>query len=884
MSVKDDKPALPPKKWNPFAAKDSRAIEAAFQKLGQEEDGQHRGRTIGKDSTGIVGKDTEPKSGQQPNRSLGAGDKESAASKVPVNEDYLFDVDIPNRELGPTFWLGNVYDVRRGTWFFVEGVNLRPCDENLAVQLEEGYLKTKPWRTSSRQSRSLSRPRTDSISSETHDGSKDHTSDTENKNMFDEPADMVDARGSSSTAPIQTPALTHRLFGAYMNSLVTYQDSSTAWLLSDDFLSKVSSTVYQRFAGGAHLSGTKLVRGYTDPAKRKAKDTKRAQTPPPSSERSESKARSDDAIKEKATKRLSMPPAPDVGQEVNELDNSQDVQEKQQPEPRLRTLERQMSSLLSNALPEDPEKQDEEARKREEEEIRDDYKDTPGDAQDREIEHLILVTHGIGQRLGARFESFNFIHDVNELRKTLKSVYGMSTDLQALNAELDEPFKNCRIQVLPICWRHLLDFPRHSLKRNKKEFDLTENDMDEDEDQYPSLQDITVEGVPALRNIVADLALDILLYQNQAYKDHISRIVAGEANRIYGLFKERNPTFHGKVSLIGHSLGSAVFFDVLSDQAKANSTSTKLPPGGADIALDFEVENMFCLGSPIGLFQMLKGKTIAARASTDKQRSERSTDGIKDLLTTASHALTTISPVTSGTTSDPIYSSPKCHELFNIFHPSDPIAYRLEPLITPAMSTLKPQPLPYTKKGIFGAPIGQGFTGIPARVGQSFSGLWSNFSSGLASSFINRSLGISAADAAKLNAPAASSSQQSRIAQSLGGGTNIVGGGVITSVSPQAMAVLKGEDEKKRKLSLDAQTMVQLDEHPPTLIDSEMETLYSGFQKRRKSAQENDANLRDLGESPAWQELEEQGRKLRREEAKVRALNSNGRVDYSIQE
>jgi hypothetical protein len=33
--------------------------------------------------------------------------------------------------------------------------------------------------------------------------------------------------------------------------------------------------------------------------------------------------------------------------------------------------------------------------------------------------------------------------------------------------------------------------------------------------------------------------------------------VAEECNRIYKLFKQRNPDFKGKVSLVGHSLGSA---------------------------------------------------------------------------------------------------------------------------------------------------------------------------------------------------------------------------------------------------------------------------------------------------------------------------------------
>lgn len=72
------------------------------------------------------------------------------------------------------------------------------------------------------------------------------------------------------------------------------------------------------------------------------------------------------------------------------------------------------------------------------------------------------------------------------------------------------------------------------------------------------------------------------------------------------------------------------------------------------------------------------------------------------------------------------------------------------------------------------------------------------------------------------------------------------------------------------------------DEHPPTLIDGEIETLYAGFQKRRKSQQSDEG--RDLGENAEWAEADDRARRLRREEDKVRALNANGRVDFSIQE
>jgi len=73
---------------------------------------------------------------------------------------------------------------------------------------------------------------------------------------------------SASISPPQDQPRTHRLFGAHMNSVVTYQNATTAWILTDDFLSRMSSTVYQRFAGGGHFAGVKVIRGYTDLSKK----------------------------------------------------------------------------------------------------------------------------------------------------------------------------------------------------------------------------------------------------------------------------------------------------------------------------------------------------------------------------------------------------------------------------------------------------------------------------------------------------------------------------------------------------------------------------------------------------------------------------------------
>lgn len=867
-----------PKKWDLFSESDSKSIEAAFQKLSEESEASDRQKLAGLNSPA----DTHFGS----HESGDVGDiPELKTVKVPVNEDYLFDVDVQNREFGPAYWLGPVYEIRRGTWFYSDGVRLKPCEENLAYQLEEGYLKIKPWRFAPEQPRPGSQTRSRPTSLRAGAGeelakalreskSASVTPKSSNENLKSQfTPNSAERAGRSQDTSLSSPMKAHRLFGSYMNSVVTYQDSRTAWLLTDDFMSRMSSTVYQRFAGGAHFAGTKLIRGYEDKSTGPIKDGKLTDGPGSASEVEDSDGHSEEG--DESVDGLSKSPS-------------------SPSEVRRKTLERQMSSLVASAEPEDLAKQEEEVRKRAEKEIRNDYKEREGDEQDREIEHLLLVTHGIGQRLGIRMESVNFVHDVNTMRKTLKSVYSNSPDLQALNGEVEKLPKNCRVQVLPICWRHLLDFPKQSLRHNRQEHDLGDTDFDDDE--YPTLEEITVDGVPAVRNLITDLALDILLYQSPAYKSHISRIVLQECNRIYALFKERNPNFKGKVSLVGHSLGSAIMFDLLCRQPQHKSKWARQQPkqqqkgkrnGDEVVEFDFEVEDFYALGSPIGLFQMLKGRTLAARQAMNFVPPETPGDLTDDPF---------LGPPLSKSakTFDITTSAPKCQQVFNIFHPTDPISYRLEPLISPAMASLKPQPLPYTKRGIFGAPVGQGLNGISARVGQSVSGFWSGFTSGIASSLLNRSLGLSAEDQSKLGN--ATSGPQSRAPLSMGNNPLNPSGAPLQHTGSDLSQY--SNDEKKRRLTgLTTETIATGDdgEHPLTLIDSEIETLYSGFQKGRKTAIEDDkaqtaerASDEDTKEADLaaeeWADLEEKSRKLKREEAKVRALNANGRVDYSIQE
>ncbi|CCC13020.1 unnamed protein product [Sordaria macrospora k-hell] len=818
----DQKTKPQPKKYAPFSSGDSRALEVAYQARLEELEQQ---RSNPKRSTSVRLGSKRPRvvSGDEANNTNldSTEDEAKDHTRVPVNEDFLFDVDLDDRELAPVYWEGPVYEVRRGTWFYQEGSTVRPCEENLAAQLEEGYLKIRPW---------MYPTRTHSDS-----GTKTVTPKTSVSNLKAAAAAQKETAAKTETTVVQHQPQTYRLFGAYMNNIATYHDESTAWLSSEEQDEKLQKALKRRSApaGAQSLSEEAVV--------------------------------------------VKQEPEEEASDEI---------------ESTRARLTRQISNLIEGVK--DPEAEAEAIRKREEKEIRDDYNARLGETQGREIEHLVLVTHGIGQLLGKKIESVNFVHDVNMLRKTLKETYSSSADLRALNGEIEvEGPGNSRVQVLPVVWRHLLDFPKRKPRRN--EHDL--GDAPYEEDEYPSLEDITIEGVAFARSLISDLALDVLLYQS-AYRETIVEIVLREANRIYKLFRDRNPNFKGKVHVIGHSLGSAIMFDILCRQReKRPETGTfknplKFWPAHAqdhyepkepkELAFEFDVEDFYALGSPIGLFQMLKGRTVAARHLPNAYPSESplNPEYMDDpffLAATAQHhhhhhhnSDQSLSPITNLPYS---ISSPKVAQLFNIFHPSDPISYRLEPLISPAMSTLKPQALPYTKKSIFGSVAPQGLTGIGAKVGQSVSGLWSSLSAGIASSLLNRSLGLSQEDVANFNASHAQNQNPSP-----GAGTNI-GAGVISPESPKISDVQRSEKTAERMRQLANAG------HDGTLIDDELETLFSKFERKRLDMVHA---AKDGGSTAAakeeWVKEEAKAQKLKREEMKVRALNRNGRVDYSIQE
>jgi hypothetical protein len=221
-AAEDAKPSPPPKKFVAFTGHDSRAIESAYQKVADE---HHQGNVNSQDDVEESGglhnsspATSAPNTSQEGHRDV----------RVPVHEDFLFDVDVEKRELAPVYWLGPIFQVKRGTWFYDDG---KACDESLAAQLEQGYLKIKPFRYPAAPPKT--RPSTKPVD--------------EQNSLAKSGAFGRGGSGSGDSTPRgsvegQRPQIlmgsdeeiqkTYRLFGTYMNSIVTYQDSTIACTLN----------------------------------------------------------------------------------------------------------------------------------------------------------------------------------------------------------------------------------------------------------------------------------------------------------------------------------------------------------------------------------------------------------------------------------------------------------------------------------------------------------------------------------------------------------------------------------------------------------------------------------------------------------------------------
>ncbi|TPX60451.1 hypothetical protein SpCBS45565_g07522 [Spizellomyces sp. 'palustris'] len=630
----------PPSSWKPFSERDSADLEATWQRLQKSSE---KRKSEGDPSTAEIQVD----------------------SKVPVNEDHLFEADVEKMETYPVYWHGPTYDIRRGTWFYAAfGGNYLPCDENLSRQIEDGYRKFKPWKTAPQQSTGVPK----SISSSTPNTSE--TTEHGSKNFHDQKEQRW------------------ALFGPYMNQYVVYQGPHMAFQFSDLLSSKIGRAVM-------NIGGTRLIRGWDEVER--LKKTKAQVAKEKEKEKETSKDRSGELGKDVTTD-VQTDPLQKAGDKVS-----------------IASLIAEMTPATSSTNTITPDQ----AEKLQEKTEAEDYSES--DDSDRTIHHLVLVIHGIGQKLGERVEAVNFVHDCNMLRRTIKESsrqYATAKDQlrSSRKAGSTSMPDDGGVQILPVQWRQKIQF---GMSRKMKAAGTNDAEANEQFETETTLEDITLEGVPSIRQLVSDVVLDVLLYMTPRYRQEMIKHVTDELNRIYQLFKERNPKFNGKVSILGHSLGSLLAFDILCNQPfKRNGipvvglqppTSGGIKrPAEVDLTdllhgamsaedrrvkglmertnmrydqLEFEVDKLFVVGSPVGLFLLLKGDKLQAR-TPDMAPPPSEGDQVEGV------------------------SYPAVNAVYNIFHPHDPVAYRIEPIIKREFAETKPVPIPYTKGGLKGTIVG----------------------------------------------------------------------------------------------------------------------------------------------------------------------------------
>ncbi|XP_076006983.1 triacylglycerol hydrolase DDHD2 [Genypterus blacodes] len=160
------------------------------------------------------------------------------------------------------------------------------------------------------------------------------------------------------------------------------------------------------------------------------------------------------------------------------------------------------------------------------------------DGEPEKVDHLVFMVHGIGPACDLRFRSI--IQCVNDFRSASLSL------LDSHYTRAQQEGKVGRVEFLPVNWHSAL----HG--------DAT--GVDED------IQRITLPSISRLRHFTNDTLLDLFFYNSPTYCQTIVDTVASEINRLHTLFRQRHPEFKGTVSVVGHSLGSLILFDLLTNQ------------------------------------------------------------------------------------------------------------------------------------------------------------------------------------------------------------------------------------------------------------------------------------------------------------------------------
>lgn len=177
-------------------------------------------------------------------------------------------------------------------------------------------------------------------------------------------------------------------------------------------------------------------------------------------------------------------------------------------------------------------------------------------------------------------------------------------------------------------------------------------------------------------------------------------------------------------------------FDILTAQPFTPTQAPNVNNAAAVVidkkiaSLDFPVKNYFAIGSPLGMIMILRGHKMVSRKTLEGPSSNCSSSSGASTAQFNDNA----APVS--------FVYPAADNIYNIFHKSDPVAYRLEPLVVRHYGAkLKPMPIPYIKGGLKSV-LDHGFN-VGNDLATKAGAMFESFKSGLTSSLLMRGLGFS---------------------------------------------------------------------------------------------------------------------------------------------
>ncbi|KAK3808547.1 MAG: hypothetical protein J3Q66DRAFT_355071 [Benniella sp.] len=279
---------------------------------------------------------------------------------------------------------------------------------------------------------------------------------------------------------------------------------------------------------------------------------------------------------------------------------------------------------------------------------------TPRTNPDQHPHHVIFVVHGMGRQL----EEFgNYERNVSYLVENIKSV--LQSQFHHLKTD---------VHIIPVEWHAKL----HNMV-----------------DQRMALA--TLRTVPKVRLVMNDYFSDILYYFNNHFGSEIVRIIVDELNEAYSTFKTKHPDFNGKIAVYALSLGGIAMFDILTcmdddepedgNNEQESRTSRSAPHEAADHE-----------GDPRSTES--RGETLSASKKARVRKQDQSKfRAVIPKLKFRPHILFTVgSPVGAVMVMRnlewDLFHPPDDILHHNIFHPFDPLAYRIEPLIDPIFAAI----------------------------------------------------------------------------------------------------------------------------------------------------------------------------------------------------